>query len=195
MPLPTNTPEEVIEATNQLTTAMKEPPFAKGVRASLDDRGMPSGLLMMSELEKAQVRILDDLGYNGEDALNCMKGAVKKHGQGVRPAIVALCDIEEAILTTISEELGKKFGVENHPMAAPSPQQQQQQMQLMQMAMQSLTPEQQDAMKVIQTKMMSGQVPTPEEQAQAAEIRQHVQAYIMTMQQMFSQAGAPPAAQ
>lgn len=191
MPFSTATPEEVIEATTKLTAAMKEISFGARLRSALDIGGMPNGPLLMSELERCQVGVLDELGYSGEDALNDMKKAVKKHGPSVRPAIVALCDVEEALLQAVSEELGKKFGVENHPMAAPNPQHMQQQMQLMQMAMQSLTPEQQAVMQGIQEKMMTGQIPTAEEQQSAAAIRQHIQAYVMTMQQMFSQAGVP----
>jgi hypothetical protein len=76
-----------------------------------------------------------------------------------------------------------------HGHGQPNPQQ----MMAMQMAIQSLPPQQKSDFEKIQQKMMSGQSPNASDQQKMMAIQQHLVAYMSTMQQFQQQATAAAA--
>lgn len=70
-----------------------------------------------------------------------------------------------------------------HGHGAPS----EEQMMTLQMALESLSPQQKADMERLQQKMMTGQQPTPQDQKTMMEIQQQIMAYVSTMQQVMQQ--------
>ena len=206
--------DDVIALVNRLSEAMTTQKFSDMMNVQVDDRQL-SGTALVDELEKVQVTQLDDWGYHGKEALDILKKAVKVFPEAaVRSRIVAMCDVEETLINKFEIEISKKHGLplpqSNHGHShngqpchghgqqqshghshngqpchghghGPTPQQ----IQSMQMALAALSPEDQQAMRRIQSMMMSGQPPTDDDRQKAMQIQQHIHAYMATMMTMM----------
>lgn len=161
---------------------MAKDDFRKAFFDLTSDRGMMYEPQLMEEVEKLQESTLEKWGKDGKKLLGEMKNAVVKYpDQSMKEKIVRLCDAEEMLLAETVRKIAAKYNVQMPQQQGPM--MTQQQMQLFQMASETLTPEQKAFMQNAQRKMMSGQMPTPDDQRQMLEIQQHVIAYVATMSQ------------
>jgi len=164
---------------------------------------------LINEAERLQIESLKSWGYEGNSTLQALKLAVKTYpDQDMSAKISRLCDVEERIISGASGKI-KAFsggpytthghshnGVpcpHSHSHSGPDPQT----LMLMNMAAQSLTPEQQGTMRRLQMKMMQGQAPTEADRKAMLELNQHFVAYMATMRQVMQNVpgGVQPPAQ
>lgn len=209
--------KELVQQAEKLTLTMRDETWVNQFRAKTDDKGMLFANQLFDVLEEMQIELLTCDGRDGRKVLQALKMAIKNfpNDQDIRLAVMALVQVEEKLLDTIQREIAKKNNVElpeagggdhghgghghshggqpcnhshggGHGHSHGNPQQ----MAAMQAAMASLSPEQKATMQSIQMKMMTGQPPSPEEQQKAIVIRQHLQAYMQTMQAAMAGAAA-----
>ena len=209
------TREQLIAVSERMTAEISSPEFEANVRRRLGGRQLP-GNLLVEEIEAAQIESLTAWEYDGPSTLTQLKTAVKSFpDQEMTAKVMAICEAEETLLNKLEGGNGHSHDHGHSHGGAPcnhdhSHQQQHghshngvpchghghghgqanpQMMLAMQMAVQSLSPEQQTHMQRIQMMMMSGQAPTDADKQIMMGIQQHVMAYMATMQNVLGSQG------
>lgn len=182
--------EELKRLFIQMDAAFKSEAFRDRMWAAVEAKQtMMMAPQILEITEQLQVEELNQWGHQGVNVLEEMKRSAKLYPDpDFRAVVLAMCETEEKLIDDMHRKLAEKFGL---PMPPPEVSRQaahqmaqraNPQLQLaMQMAVQSLTPDQRATMQRLQMKMMSGQPPEGDDLQKMAEVQSAIQAYVSMM--------------